>query len=192
VRRRPARFIEKGNRHDRPRPPAGARRKLAEERPFSADKVAATSGSPLHVDANDSDEYSKVFNWGGGAGNKLLKSIELRVPGPKATAKDGLLILDVAKHVTVTAKEVMREIRRQAGSGPPSPRQPAGCRSTIAIRKPGARSASASIRRPIISSTWCSTRRENDRRRTARFGRLNSLNFNNGNSCFGVLSRRAG
>ena len=84
---------------------------LEGRRPFRVDVVSRITGFKLHRAAVQSSEYFSVY-YSEDNETEVLKSVELRVPTGLATARDGMVLLDVNPLLCLTQEEVLGRFGR--------------------------------------------------------------------------------
>jgi len=97
---------------------------LEASRPFLVDDVSRRTGLTL-VPGRDQTDGAFAVHRGSDPAGALFVEAELRVPGPAATAPDGILILWVSPAVEVTARAVTSRLGPEQDLIVPTPRQPA-------------------------------------------------------------------
>jgi len=96
---------------------------LVDARPIRADVVAKTTKAKLQRVAEESNDYFSILR-GAVSTNGPLKSVEVRIPTPQASAKDGMVLLDVRTDVCTSKKETMSRFGQNPELSVPTPRQP--------------------------------------------------------------------
>lgn len=108
---------------------------LAASRPFRVDEVSRRTGLTLTPDMDQTDEVFAVHR-GRNLAAPLFVEAELRTPGPKGTAPDGILILCLNPAVEVTARNATARLGSEQDLIVPTPRQPADAPVYAVYRKP--------------------------------------------------------
>jgi hypothetical protein len=96
---------------------------LAASRPFNLEAVNRLMETSLKPEASVSNEYFTVYRERGTA-KAPLQNVELRVPTPKASRKDGLLLFEIDPTTCVTQDEARHHFGGSPALSFPTPHQP--------------------------------------------------------------------
>ncbi|WP_143101560.1 hypothetical protein [Stigmatella aurantiaca] len=96
---------------------------LASSRPFAVDTVSRLTGAQLQPAPEVSNEYFTVYRSSKVKDASILK-VELRVPTPKTSRKDGLLLFELNPATCVTRNEAQLHFDLIPTLSVPTPHQP--------------------------------------------------------------------
>lgn len=96
---------------------------LARLRPFTREGVARVTGKALEKNPAASNRYFTVFR-SRAAGKGALASVELRLPQPGASARDGLVVLSLSGNPCIDQAAVMASFGGQPEVAVPEPAAP--------------------------------------------------------------------
>lgn len=110
--------------------------KLSQTRPLGRDEVESSLDVSLRGDPNNTNRYIEVLRSFRVAAP--IKKVELRLPLPGATRKDGMLIVDLDPEAArdVTGDAVRSRFGDSAEVIEPEPEQPAGSPHYLSYTKP--------------------------------------------------------
>ena len=98
-------------------------RQLAQLRPFTREGVARLTGKALELDRAASNDYFAFYQWHGSR-KEPLAEVDLRLPKPSSSAKDGLVALTLGDRPCIDQARVKARFGPQPEFSVPQPEVP--------------------------------------------------------------------